>query len=371
MSGALEGVKVVEFAGLGPAPFGCMLLADMGAEVIRVERPMAEGEESRRAADDAFGRGRLSVTADLKDPGGRQLARELALRADVLVEGFRPGVMERLGLGPEDLMAENPALVYARMTGWGQDGPLAAVPGHDINYIAVAGALEPIGRAGQPPTVPLALVGDFGGGGMLLAVGILAALLERSNSGAGQVVDAACVDGASLLMTVVHHLGAHGRWNSERGTNVFDSGAPYYDVYETADGLFVSLGALERKFYAAMVETLGLPAEAMYPQNDRSAWPARRALIAERVHTRTRAEWEEAFDGVEACFAPVLSPAEAPDSPVHRARGSFVDVDGHPEPAPAPRFSRTPSSAKPRSQPGSHTNQILERLGLSEAAAGN
>ncbi|WP_369046548.1 CaiB/BaiF CoA transferase family protein [Sinomonas sp. P10A9] len=370
MGGTLEGTRVVEFAGLGPAPFACMLLADMGAEVIRIERPVPEGAEARHRADDAFGRGRTSVTADLKDDAGRRLARQLTMDADVVVEGFRPGVMERLGLGPDELLAENPRLVYGRITGWGQEGRLAGSPGHDINYIALAGALESIGREGQPPTVPLALVGDFGGGGMLLAVGILAALLERGRSGQGQVVDAACVDGASMLMTVVHHLRAHGRWNDARGTNLFDTGAPYYDVYETADGLFISLGAMERKFYAAMVDVLGLPVEAMHPQNDRAAWPARRALIAERVRTRTRAAWEEAFDGIEACFAPVLSPAEAPNSPVHRERGTFIDVDGYPEPAPAPRFSRTPSTARPRSRPGEHNDQISGRLPLARDAAG-
>ncbi|WAH96306.1 CaiB/BaiF CoA transferase family protein [Arthrobacter sp. MMS18-M83] len=371
MGGVLEGLTVVEFAGLGPAPFCCMLLADMGAEVIRVERPQRPERLAQARARDTFGRGRQSVVADLKDDAGKRLARELAVRADVLVESFRPGVMERLGLGPEDLMPHNPALVYARMTGWGQDGPLAATAGHDINYIAMAGALEPMGRAGQAPVVPLSLVGDFGGGGMFLALGIVSALYERSRSGKGQIVDASCVDGASMLMSVVHHMRSLGQWRDERGTNLFDTGAPYYDVYETADGLYVSFGAVEPKFYEAMVETLGLDPAGMHPQNDRAAWPRRRSIIAERIRTRTRTEWGQTFDGVEACFAPVLSPAEVPSAEAHRARKAFVNVDGFPEPAPSPRFSRTPSSTKPRPEPGGHTAQILERFGLAETAASN
>ncbi|GAA4669579.1 CaiB/BaiF CoA-transferase family protein [Gordonia humi] len=348
----------MEFAGQGPAPFACMLFADMGAEVVRIDRPSTPRAAERHRADDAFGRGRISVTVDLKDPDGLARARALACDADVVVESFRPGVMERLGLGPDDVRAENPRIVYARMTGWGQHGPNASTAGHDINYVAAAGALEPIGRAGQAPTVPLALVGDFGGGGMLLAVGVLAALVERGRSGLGQVVDASCVDGASQLMTVVHHLRSHGRWNDERGTNLFDTGAPFYDVYETSDGRFVSFGALERRFYDAMVDVLDLPAQVMHPQHDRAAWPDRRMLIADRVRERTRSEWEAAFDGIDACFAPVLSPGEAPQARAHRSRDAFVDVDGYPEPAPAPRFSRTPSTARPRADLGAHNDQI-------------
>ncbi|MBT2597870.1 CaiB/BaiF CoA-transferase family protein [Arthrobacter sp. ISL-72] len=371
MTGVLEGLKVVEFAGLGPAPFCCMLLADMGAEVIRIERPQPAEYLEQATARDTFGRGRTSVVADLKDEEGKRLAAAIARQADVVVESFRPGVMERLGLGPEDLMTENPGLVYARMTGWGQEGPLSAAAGHDINYIAQAGALEPIGRAGQPPVVPLTLVGDFGGGSMFLAVGILSALFERSRSGQGQVVDASCVDGASMLMSVVHHMKSLGQWKDERASNLFDTGAPYYDVYETADGRFISFGAIERKFYEALVSTLELDPRDMNPQNDRKAWPRRHDLIAAKVRTRTRAEWEDVFDGVEACFAPVLSPAEAPDAALHRTRDAFITVDGFPEPAPTPRFSRTPSSAKPRPRPGEHTAQIFERLGLAEPLTRN
>jgi alpha-methylacyl-CoA racemase len=364
VAGALNGITVVELEGMGPAPFCAMILADMGAEVIRVERRRdrrRDPDEARRR--DTFGRGRKSIIADLKAPEGRDLVLELAGTADVLIESFRPGVMERLGLGPDDVRAVNERLVYARMTGWGQSGPLAQTAGHDINYIAVAGALEPVGRAGQAPVPPLSLVGDFGGGGLTLAVGILAALLEAGRSGLGQVVDASCVDGASLLMSVVHHMRSVGRWNDERGTNLFDTGAPFYDVYETADGKYVSVGAVEPKFYTSLLGALGLDNDRMHPQYDRGAWPWRREQFRRVFAGRTRAEWEEAFHGVEACFAPVLSPAEAAAHPYHQERGAFVDVDGFAEPAPSPRFGRTPSAALPRPLPGGHTDNILRQLG--------
>jgi alpha-methylacyl-CoA racemase len=361
VNGVLSGIRVVELGGQGPAPFCAMVLADMGADVVRVDRP--EPEPGKAHKRDSFGRGRRSVTIDVKQPAGRDAVLELAGGADVLIEGNRPGAMERLGLGPDVCLAANPRLVYARMTGWGQDGPMARVAGHDINYIALAGALEPIGRAGEAPVPPLSLVGDFGGGGLLLALGICAALVERAGSGLGQVVDAGCVDGASLLMTVVHHLRSVGRWSDERGSNLFDSGAPFYEVYETRDGRYVSVGAVEPKFYERLVETLGLTPEEMFPQYDRDRWPDRKKLVAAVFGRRTRDEWCTLFDGVEACFAPVLAPAEVAAHPHHRARGGFVDVDGFAEPAPAPRFSRTPSTARPRPLPGQHGDEILAGLG--------
>jgi alpha-methylacyl-CoA racemase len=365
MSGPLSGLTVIELAGLGPAPFCGMILADLGAQVTRVDRmpPPGHGAGGEK---DFLGRGRRSIMVDLKNPAGPEVVRELAASADVLLEGFRPGVMERLGLGPQELLAAVPTLVYGRMTGWGQSGPLALAAGHDINYIAVAGALEPIGRAGGPPVPPLALVGDFGGGGMLLAMGVCAALVERSVSGKGQVVDAAAVDGASLLMTVVHSLRADGTWSGERGTNLFDSGAPFYDVYQAGDGLFVSVGAIEPKFYDELIDALGLDAGQMYPQHDRAQWPARKERIAAVIKTRTRAEWTEHMAARDACFAPVLAPGEAPDHPHNRERRSFVTVGGDLQPAPAPRFSRTPAAVpSPAPRPGEHTDAVLRSCGLS------
>jgi alpha-methylacyl-CoA racemase len=367
VNGPLSGLTVIELAGLGPAPFCGMILADLGAQVTRVDRlrppgpgPGAGGEK------DFLGRGRRSIMVDLKNPGGPGVVRELAASADVLLEGFRPGVMERLGLGPEELLAAVPTLVYGRMTGWGQSGPLASAAGHDINYIAVAGALEPIGRAGGPPVPPLALVGDFGGGGMLLAVGVCAALVERSVSGKGQVVDAAAVDGASLLMTVVHSMRADGSWNDERGTNLFDSGAPFYDVYPTADDRYVSVGAIEPKFYDELIDALGLDTDQMYPQHDRAQWPARKERIAAVIKTRTRAQWADHMAARDACFAPVLAPGEAPGYPHNRERRSFVTVGGDLQPAPAPRFSRTPAAdPAPAPRPGEHTDAVLRSCGLS------
>ncbi|GGL11994.1 CaiB/BaiF CoA transferase family protein [Nocardia jinanensis] len=366
MTGTLTGIRIVEISGQGPVPFCAMLLADMGAEIIRVERPTADPEKTRKT--DSFGRGRRSIVVDLKKAAGRDVVRELVGTSDVLLEGNRPGVMERLGLGPDDCMPANPGLVYGRMTGWGQDGPLAQVAGHDINYIAVAGALEPIGRAGDAPVPPLSLVGDFGGGAMLLALGVCGALIERSASGRGQVVDAACVDGASLLMTVVHQLRSVGRWSDDRGTNLFDSGAPFYEVYETKDGRYVSVGAVEPKFYEQFVGVLGLDPTRMFPQYDRSRWPDRKKLVAAAIAERTREDWQMATAGVEACFAPVLSPGEAAAHPHHRARGAFVDIDGFLEPSPAPRFGRTPSRARPRPRPGQDTDSILSELGWTRDA---
>ena len=339
--GPLAGVRVVEVAGIGPAPFCAMLLADLGAEVLRVERPAAEAAPGLAAAP-LLARGRRSVALDLKHPDGAEAVRRLAGGAHALLEGFRPGVAERLGIGPAECLARNPALVYGRMTGWGQQGPLAHAAGHDIAYIALAGALHPIGRAGGPPVPPLNLVGDFGGGGMLLALGVVAALLEARGSGRGQVVDAAIVDGAALLTTMVHELAAAGLWSQERGVNLLDSGAPFYDVYETADGAYMAVGALEPRFYAELLRGLGLDERTLPAQHDRARWPELREQLAARFRSRTRAQWCQVFDGGDACVAPVLTPAEAPTHPHNRERGTFVPVGGVLQPAPAPRFSRTP-----------------------------
>ncbi|MEV4703057.1 CaiB/BaiF CoA-transferase family protein [Actinoplanes sp. NPDC049316] len=339
--GPLAGVRVVELAGLAPGPFGCMVLADLGADVVCVDRPGGPGLPQSAA----LRRGRRVVTVDLRSPGGVADVLRLAGRADVFVEGFRPGVAERLGLGPQECRDRNPRLVYARMTGWGQDGPLAGRAGHDIGYIAVAGALEPLGRAGQAPHAPINLLGDFAGGGMLLAVGVLAALLERERSGVGQVVDAAMVDGSALLTTFLHGMAAEGRWPGPRGTNLLDGGAPFYDTYATADGGFMAVGALEPQFYAALLAGLGLDGDPELPDRDDPAgWDTLRRRFAERFAQRTRDEWSEVFAGVDACVTPVLSPAEAPGHPHNRARGTFVTVGDQVQPAPAPRFSRTPAA---------------------------
>jgi alpha-methylacyl-CoA racemase len=343
--GPLNGLRVVEIEGLGPAPFGCMVLADLGAEVLRVAR----GGHSLLGPDNPLDRGRRSVVVDLKHPRGPEVVVRLAEGADVLVEGFRPGVAERLGIGPEACMARNPRLVYARMTGWGQDGPLAGRVGHDIDYIALSGALHPIGPADRPPTPPLNYVGDFGGGGMLLVVGILAALHERERSGEGQVVDTAMVDGSALLSAFLHGMRASGLWSDERDGNLLDGSAPFYATYGTADGRYVAVGAIEPAFYAALLQGMGLADEDLPPQMDRAAWPTLRQRFAAVFATRTRDEWAAAFEGTEACVAPVLSPAEAPAHPHNAARNVFVDVGGVTQPAPAPRFSRTP--AEPPARP--------------------
>ncbi|HEV2374880.1 MAG TPA: CaiB/BaiF CoA-transferase family protein [Streptosporangiaceae bacterium] len=362
--GPLHGVRVVEIASLAPAPFGCMVLADMGADVVRVDRPGPSGSEALVAAG-PLGRGRRSIVADLKDPAGVDILLRLADHADVLVEAFRPGVAERLGFGPEVCAQRNPRLVYARMSGWGQEGPLASTAGHDIDYIAVAGTLEPIGRAGQPPVPPLNLVGDFGGGGMFLVAGVLAALLERERSGLGQVVDAAMVDGSALLAAFLYGLRATGTWQDERGTNLLDGGAPFYDTYETADGRYMAVGALEPKFYAELVAGLGLDAASLPAQSDRAQWPVLRERMAARFAERTQAEWVAVFADTDACVAPVLSPAQAPQHPHNAARGTFIDVGGVLQPAPAPRFSRTAcAQPSPPPPPGADTDQVLAGLGL-------
>jgi alpha-methylacyl-CoA racemase len=361
--GPLQGVRVVELASLAPAPFGCMVLADLGADVIRVDRTTGAGGGP---SADPLGRGRRSIALNLKDPSGVGVLLRLLDSADVLVEGFRPGVAERLGFGPDVCLDRNPRLVYGRMTGWGQDGPMAQMAGHDINYIAVAGALAPIGHAGERPVPPLNLLGDFGGGGMLLALGVLAALYERSRSGRGQVVDAAMVDGASLLTSFIHGMRGQGLWRDDRGTNLLDTGAPFYDTYATADGEYMSVGALEPQFYAALLRGLGLEAADLPGQLDRDRWPELRARFAEVFKQKTRGEWTAIFDGTDACVAPVVGLGEAPAHPHNAARSGFVDVGGLLQPAPAPRFDRTPAGVPvPPVRVGEHTDETLAGLGLS------
>ncbi|BBH68969.1 CoA transferase [Actinoplanes sp. OR16] len=337
--GPLSGIRVVELAGLAPGPFGCMVLADLGAEVVLVDRPGGTG------LNGPLQRNRRIVTLDLKSEEGRADLLRLAEKADVLIEGYRPGVAERLGFGPEELFKINPRLVYGRMTGFGQHGPLAGAAGHDIDYLAIAGALEPLGRPGQPPHAPINLLADFAGGGMLLAVGVLSALLERERSGEGQVVDAAMVDGSALLMTFLHGMMAGGMWRGGRGENLLDGGAPFYDTYPASDGGYLAVGALEPQFYAALLTGLELDGDDLPDQMDRKRWPELRQIFTERFASRSRDEWAEVFAKVDACVAPVLSPAEAPDHPHNQARHTFVEVDGLRQPAPAPRFGRTPASA--------------------------
>jgi alpha-methylacyl-CoA racemase len=363
--GPLSGVKVLEVAALGPAPFASMMLADMGAEVLRIDRAdRVEGGDSPPSLD-FLARGRRSVGLDLKNPEGVALLLKLVDDADVIVEGFRPGVMERLGVGPDVCLARNPRLIFGRMTGWGQEGPLARAAGHDINYIALAGALEPIGRAGEKPTIPLNLVGDFGGGGMFLAYGIACALIERASSGKGQVVDAAMVDGAASLMTLFHGAQQSGWWKPERGTNLLDGGAHFYDTYETSDGKYISIGAIESKFYDELIARLGLASEDLPEQMDRSRWAEQKQRFTELIKTRTRDEWCELLEGTDVCFAPVLALAEASDHPHLRERETFVEVEGVLQPGPAPRFSRTPcriSGAPPHA--GQHTDEALADWGI-------
>ncbi len=365
LQGPLVGFRLLEIGAIGPGPFCAMLLADLGAEVIRVDRAAGKSMEAVSETP-LLARGRRSIALDLKHPSGVKTLMRLVARADGLIEGFRPGVMERLGLGPDACLAENPRLVYGRMTGWGQDGPLAQTAGHDINYIALCGALSAMGRAGEKPVPPLNLVGDFGGGGMLLAFGMLAALLERERSGKGQIVDAAMIEGASLLMTMFYEMVATKSWKNERGVNLLDTGAPFYDVYETADGKVVSFGALEPKFFAELVSKLDLKEVSLERQNDPGTWPVLRAQIAARVREKTRAEWVVVFKGSDACFAPVLDLEEAPKHPQNVARGAFVQVGGVLQPSPAPRFSRTPGGvSRPFAEPGEHGRDILHDAGFS------
>ena len=363
-SGPLQGVRIVEIASIGPGPFAAMMLADLGADVIRLDRRGGADGPLATGAWNLMNRGRRSAAVDLKHPGGRELVLELCEAADALVEGFRPGVMERLGLGPDDVLARNPRLVYGRMTGYGQDGPLAAVAGHDINYISIAGVLGAMRRQGERPMFPLNLVADFGGGGMLLALGLVCGILEARTSGTGQVVDAAMVDGAAVLSTMFHALRQAGMWGGEPGTNLLDSGAHFYEVYETADGGHVAVGALEPHFYAELLRLLELDSDD-FPQWDRARWPELKQRFAEVFATRTRDEWARLLEPAEACATPVLAFDEAPAHRHNAARDTFVVIDGRVQPAPAPRFSRTPGAiSQPASEPGGDTDQVLADWGI-------
>lgn len=365
MPGPLNGLKAVEFVGLGPGPFCAMLLADLGAEVIRIDRHGATGALGLPACFDIAARGRRSLALDLRDPAGREAALQLVARADVLIEGYRPGVMERLGLGPDECHARNPRLVYGRMTGWGQTGPLSQTAGHDIDYLALSGALHAIGPAGGRPVPPLNYVADYGGGAMLLAVGVLAALHEARTSGRGQVVDAAMTEGASLLSALFQGLRAAGAWTGRRGDNLIDGGAPFYDTYACADGRFVAVGALEPQFQSELLQRLGIDDLELAPPIQRDRWPQLRERLTACFAGRTRDEWCAVFDGSDACVAPVLDWDEAPRHPQHVARGAFVEIDGVVQAAPAPRFSRTPPGVpNAPSCPGADSLSILQDWGV-------
>jgi alpha-methylacyl-CoA racemase len=379
MPGPLSGIHVVELQGRGPGPFGAMLLADLGADVVRIDRTEDVGSPGGEETDterlvrgrrrvDLLARGRRSVAVDLKRPEGVDAVLRLVDRADVLVEGYRPGVAERLGVGPDVCLARNARLVYARITGWGQEGPYAQVPGHDVNYVALAGALDPLRNDPRAaPAPPLNLLGDFGGGGMLLVVGILSALVERSHSGSGQVVDAAMVDGVALLTTLFHGMRAEGLWSDRPGSNVLDLAAPFYNVYETADARYVTVAAGEPKFYAELLERLGLD-EMLEGQTDPTTWPDAKARLAAVFKTRTLDEWCQRLEGTDTCFAPVLTMAEAPQHPHNVARATFVTVDGVTQPAPAPRFARTPARMSGPPVPvGRHSAEVLLESGFSRA----
>ncbi|HYD87443.1 MAG TPA: CaiB/BaiF CoA-transferase family protein [Vitreimonas sp.] len=360
--GPLAGVKVVEFAGIGPGPYCCMLLSDMGADVVRIDRKGGRGG----AKFDVTARGRRSIALDMKERADVEVALALIEKADVLIEGFRPGVMERLGVGPDEALERNPRLIYGRMTGWGQTGPLAHAAGHDLNYIALSGALHAMGRKGAPPSPPLNLVGDYGGGALFLAMGVCAALYEAQRSGKGQVIDAAITDGAASLMGVMYGLRAAGIWTDERDANLLDGGAPFYDVYETCDGKFVTIGALEPQFYALLLEKTGLKDDPDFAmQMNKPHWPAMSDKVAAVIKTRTRAEWTELMEGSDVCFAPVLDMAEAPKHPHNAARGAFTEVEGVVQPAPAPRFSRTSGAIQgPPAAAGAHSAEILSDWGV-------
>ncbi|MEA3216086.1 MAG: alpha-methylacyl-CoA racemase [Acidimicrobiia bacterium] len=368
MSGPLTGYTIVELQGIGPGPFCGMLLSDMGADVIRIDRSanVRDGEPNQPSSD-LLARGRKSIAVDLKSPEGVETVLRIIEQADGLIEGFRPGVMERLGLGPDICLERNPRLVYGRMTGWGQEGPYSQAAGHDINYIALAGCLAHIGRPGQAPVPPLNLGGDFGGGGMLLVVGVLCGLLETQRSGRGQVVDAAMVDGAAMLMTGFHAAMAAGALR-ERGTNRLDGGAHFYDVYECADGEYISIGSIEPQFYSELRRLAGLDSAEWDPQGNRKVWPELKEKIAKVFLSKTRDEWCEIMDGTDVCFAPVLTIPEAYEHPHNVARQTFVEVGGFRQPAPAPRFSRTvPEIAGPPTRPGEHTDEVLGRFGFGPA----
>jgi len=364
--GPLAGIKVVELAGIGPGPMCAMLLSDMGADVVRVDRLADSGlgiSHGRKYS--TLNRGRRSIAIDLKNPKGVETVLRLAVGADALIEGFRPGVTERLGIGPDVCLGRNPRLVYGRMTGWGQDGPLAHAAGHDMNYIALTGALDSIGRDGGKPVPPLNLVGDFGGGALYLAYGIVCGVLEARQSGQGQVVDTSMTDGAASLMTSIYGMHATGNWRQPRGSNILDTGAHFYEVYETSDGKFVSIASIEAKFYKQLLELTGLDGEDLPAQMDRDSWPAMRERLIGVFKTKTRDEWCAIMEGTDVCFAPVLSMAEAPNHPHNKARGTFIEVDGVVQPGPAPRFSRTKAEVQgPPSDPGQHTDEVLDDWGF-------
>ena len=377
-AGPLSGVKVIEIAGIGPGPFCAMLLADMGADVIRVDRSSAVRDEfvsssgsakpsPVKPSPDLLNRGRRSLGVNLKDPAGVEVVLKLAESSDILLEGFRPGVAERLGIGPEVCLKRNPRLIYGRMTGWGQEGPYAHTAGHDINYIALSGVLSTIGKAGEPPVPPVNYIGDFGGGGLLLAFGLVCALEAARRDGKGQVVDAAMVDGSALIATMIYGMHGLGAWG-EHGENLLDGGAYYYGVYECADGEFVSIGSLEPQFYAELLELTGVADDGGPPmplQGDKEAWPATRERLEAVFKQKTRDEWCEVMEGTDVCFAPVLDLDEAPKHPHNIARGTFVEVAGMTQPAPAPRFSRTPGSIRrPPPHPGQHTDEVLGEYGF-------
>ncbi|MGJ8669334.1 MAG: CaiB/BaiF CoA transferase family protein [Oceanococcus sp.] len=360
--GPLAGTKVIEIAGIGPGPFSGMLLADMGAEVISVERM-----SGKNALPDCARRGKRSIALNLKSEHGIETLLGLVEKADILFEGFRPGVMERLGAGPDQCLARNPALVYGRMTGWGQFGPLAQTAGHDINYISLTGALHAIGRAGEKPVPPLNLVGDYGGGGMFLVMGMLAALLEARQSGKGQVVDAAMTDGSAVLMAMFHSLQAMGMWSAKRGVNFLDSGAHFYDVYETQDGKYVSIGSIEPQFYALLLDKAQLDPSVFGNQQNAAQWPQMKDKLEVIFRSKTQAQWCELMEGTDVCFAPVLDMNEAPKHPHNEARKTYIDVGGMIQPAPAPRFSRTESEVQFASRPnGADTQEVLADWGYSE-----
>lgn len=367
MSGPLSGITIVEFAGIGPGPFCGMMLADHGADVIRIDRADGRrGGTTPANTKDVLARGRRSIALNLKSEKGVDLARRLCGKADGIIEGFRPGVMERLGLGPEVLLADNPKLVYGRMTGWGQTGPYAQAAGHDINYIALAGALHHFGRAGEKPTPPINMVGDFGGGGMMLAFGMVSALLHVANGGKGQVIDAAMTDGTAVLMGMIQGMRNMGVWSDERGANMLDTGAHYYDTYETADGKYISIGSIEPQFYAELRRLAGLEEDTEFDrQMDRSAWSSLAEKLTDVFRSKTRDEWCVIMEHSDVCFAPVLSLAEAPEHPHNKTRGTFVEIGGSMQPAPAPRFDQTQSVVpRPAVESGQDTDAILSELGL-------
>lgn len=371
--GPLAGYRIIELAGIGPGPFCAMMLSDMGAEVVRVERIEPRGLGLPKAPKfDLLNRGRRSVAIDLRKKEGAETLLRLVEKADALIEGFRPGVTERLGIGPAECFVHNPKLVYGRMTGWGQKGPLAHAAGHDINYISLVGALHSIGRAEEVPVPPLNLVGDFGGGGLFLAFGIVCGLLEASKSGQGQVVDSAMVDGAASLMTMFYGLRAMGIWTDRRGENLLDGGAHFYDVYQTADGRYISVGSIEPKFYDELLRLTGLEGKSLPGQLDRSQWPEMRGVLRAVFRTKTRDEWCAIMEGTDVCFAPVLSMEEAPKHPHNEARGTFVEIAGVIQPAPAPRFSRTQAEIQgPPAEPGQHTDAVLSDWGFTTKEINN